>query len=701
MIEPYWYQADCLKAIARARKQGRERILYTMASGLGKTITSALDVFGYRKENPDARTLFLCHQNRILDHARSEFEAIHGSKHSYGFYTGEEKTQHDTQFLFASFQTMRKHCRRFRPDAYDVVYVDESHHTWAETFLDVADYWKPKTMVGMTATPDRTDGQNIRHFFGKEVFSLPLDDALVYDILTPIDYRMLTDEIQLKKIIDTPGGKLSIKKLNRSIFVPRRDEEIAKIINTHADKIENPRIIIFCESIAHCDHLAKYLHGSMPYHSKISLTERMVRLEMFRQGMIRALITRDVFNEGIDIPEANVIVFLRSTKSPLIFFQQLGRGLRKSDGKDKVTVLDFVANCERIKQIVDLWEVTENKRKELLERPAYAYGDKGDSSRSVADHEPLMLNVNSVDFRETIMPILDIIRHSKKDFYPTWQEAGKAVLRLNITSQDAYRENYKLDNRLHSHPDTHYKKDWPGWSPFFGKPQPDFYRTWQEASSSAIKLGIKTKVEYADKYADDPRLPSSPSYAYSDFPKWRVFLGGKDRNFYSYKKSSRIVQKMGITTNPQYQERKHEDERLPGDPPSVYKDVWQGWPIFLGEEPREMCRTWRIAARISREAGIETKEDYLLLCDKDNRLPRDPWTAFKDFPGWPTFFKRKNRNFKNNPYKTWQEAAQSARKLGATTAVLYQALRNNDPRLYADPIRVYKDCPDWNTFLGK
>ena len=141
----------------------------------------------------------------------------------------------------------------------------------------------------------------------------------------------------------------------------------------------------------------------------------------------------------------------------------------------------------------------------------------------------------------------------------------------------------------------------------------EFYTTWREASAAAIKLGIKTKVDYAEKYAEDPRLPSSPAYAYSDFPRWRVFLGGKDRNFYTYKKASRVVQRMGITSGPQYQERKGEDKRLPGDPPSVYKDVWQGWPIFFGEEPRETCRTWRIAARIAKEAGVDTKEDYLVL----------------------------------------------------------------------------------------
>ena len=229
----------------------------------------------------------------------------------------------------------------------------------------------------------------------------------------------------------------------------------------------------------------------------------------------------------------------------------------------------------------------------------------------------------------------------------------------------------------------------------------EFYSTWQSASAVAICQGVKSKEDYADKYVKDERLPSSPAYTYSDFPGWRVFLGGKDRNFYTYKEALRVVQNMQLKTVSEYDNRKKEDERLPGYPPDVYKDVWECWSVFFGEKSRELCRTWKIVARISREAGIETREDYLKLCDKDNRLPRDPWSAFKNFPGWPTFFGRKSRKFKRNPYKTWRQAARAAQKLGATTCALYQELRHKDSRLYANPIRVYKDCPDWNTFLGK
>jgi len=132
-----------------------------------------------------------------------------------------EKTAHSVDFLFASFQTMRKHLKDFRPDEFDYIVVDESHHIYGDTFIDVVTYWKPQFLLGMTATPDRSDGQDIRKVFGTEVFCLPLEEALAQNLLTPVDYRMITDEIQLEGKITSGDRKLSINRLNRSISFPK------------------------------------------------------------------------------------------------------------------------------------------------------------------------------------------------------------------------------------------------------------------------------------------------------------------------------------------------------------------------------------------------------------------------------------------------------------------------------------------------
>ncbi|MDO8594689.1 MAG: DEAD/DEAH box helicase family protein [bacterium] len=411
MIKPYWYQEDCLKATERARWKEKERALVTMASGLGKTYLAAFDALRFRVRNPNARVLYLCHQNYILEQAYTAFAAIHGSKYSFAFYTGpsSSKVVRSAQFVFATLQCMRRHRKRFKPDEFDYVVVDESHHTYGDTYLDVIEYWKPKFCLGLTATPDRTDKQDIRCFFGKEVFFLPIDEAIAQDLLTPVDYRLLTDEVVLKRNITESKVRLSIKKLNKLLFIPRRDEEIAKLIRKHSSEFENPRMIIFCESVAHCDALSRYFEGSASFHYEVSASDRKMRLELFRQGMITTLLVKDVFNEGIDVPQVNVVVFLRATSSAVVFFQQLGRGLRKREGKEKVIVLDFVGNCERIRMLYDFWTTVQAKRKALKA----ITGTRGEIFRK---QEPITLNIEASAFKELAVSILDVVRRKTEGY---------------------------------------------------------------------------------------------------------------------------------------------------------------------------------------------------------------------------------------------------------------------------------------------
>ena len=629
-LEKRGYQEECLTAIHNARLTGMIRALIVMATRLGKTITAALDVQRFARDKR-IRVLYLCHKNDILYQARLEFQRVFGTERTYGFFHGTKKDFENVDFLFSSFDTLGGWLELFDSEAFDYVIVDESHHSHAETYLPTIEHFKPKFLLAITATPNRMDEKDITDIFGKPVFNLPLEKALALGYLAPVDYRILTDEIQTDKIIETPDKRWSVSALNRQIFVPKRDEEIVRLIGQYTKDVKDLKMIVFCSSVKHCDRLVTYLSDSLAFHSRIPGKERDVRLEMFRQEMLNTVVTVDCFNEGIDIPRANVIVFLRSTASHTIFLQQLGRGLTKEEGKDRVLVLDFVANLERIKMVEGLVKKVEQN---IL---------PGDRKKWNGSTAPLTIDIGKVSFHEKKVTMADL-----------------------------------LDKIL--------KKE--------------FFSTWQEASVGAISLGIQSKEDYAVKYTQDKRLPSSPAYNYKDFPGWKVFLGGKDTDFYTYEEATALVQKMGLKTSPQYHARKGEDERLPGDPPSVYKKVWQGWPIFFGEKPKEFCQTWQEAAHIVRNLGIKTKSQYLELCGKDSRLPRDPWSKYPGFPGFPIFLGHDGR-YKQKPYETWQEAARAAQKLGATTWVLYQKLSSQDPRLYRDPMRVYKDCPSWKAFLFK
>lgn len=402
MFHPFPYQSECLVEVEGSRNEGAKTALVVMASGLGKTVTAAFDAKRWF-ENHRGRLMYLCHQNDILYQAKTTFEAVLGDQYTYGYFHGQEKNLHDVDCLFASLQTMEKYLEFFDPKEFGYIVVDESHHSQAQTFKRVIEHFEPQFLLGVTATPDRLDQRNIREIYGPEVYFLPLEEALARRLVTPVDYRMLSDEIVISGIVDTPQGKLNIGYLNRKIFVPKRDEEIAKIIAKHAAEFEDPRIIIFCSTVQHCDHFCAQVPGSLAIHSKIPIKERALRIELFRQGLITTVVTVDCFNEGIDIPQANVVVFLRSTASPTIFLQQLGRGLRLSDGKDKVIALDFIGNCERINLVYDLWKAVDHERKALA--------GQGESNRK--EVEPMTLNIIQPNFSERIVMVIELLERLK------------------------------------------------------------------------------------------------------------------------------------------------------------------------------------------------------------------------------------------------------------------------------------------------
>lgn len=403
MYTPYGYQTACLTAIQAARQQGEKRALIVMASGLGKTITMAFDIKWFLEGGSGGRTLFLCHNNDLLYQAKTKFEAIIGPQASYGYLHGTERDLHYVDFLFASFQTMDQAKTLFRPDEFKYLAVDESHHGQAPTYRPTIEYFRPDFLLGATATPDRMDMKDIREIFGREVFSLPLEEAMAQGLVAPVDYRLLTDEIMLKNVLESDEGrKISLAELNRKIFVPRRDEEIAEIINRHIAGIPNPRVMVFAPTTRYCDHSATIIPGSFAIHYRTPRRERVVRIELFRQEIINKVITVNAFNEGLDIPNVNVLVFLRDTASRTVFLQQLGRGTRLSPGKEKFIVLDFVANCERIKLVYDFYQQVKAKTSQWHNEQ---------KARSLMDSagEPMRLNVKNVEFQEKIVPLLTLL----------------------------------------------------------------------------------------------------------------------------------------------------------------------------------------------------------------------------------------------------------------------------------------------------
>ena len=275
------------------------------------------------------------------------------------------------------------------------------------------------------------DLKDIREIFGKEVVNYTLEKAIAKGWLTQVEYHILNDDLDrwklngiMKNVLEK-GERVSIKQLNESIFIKRRDEEVAKKIQKYAGT--DKKTIIFCEKIEHAENFQRFLPNSLTYHSKVGEVENKRRLSALREGSLQYLLAVNKFNEGIDVPNVEVVVFLRCTDSRTIFYQQLGRGLRKILGKSKVIVLDFVANCERLAMV-----------KEVVEKIKEQAGNN-----FVLDKNILHVTGKAFDFvfSDEQVGVLNLIRRINEPPYRTWQEASKAAIKLNIKSRVDHWKN--------------------------------------------------------------------------------------------------------------------------------------------------------------------------------------------------------------------------------------------------------------------
>lgn len=580
-IQPFHYQFPVIQAVKKSLET-RDAILFTMATGLGKTITSAFIVRDFLWAGK--RGLFLCHENDILAQAEQEYRKVNGNHILYKTFYGQHTkdwSADTAQMLFASFQSLNnwheKWYQAFEPTHFDFMVVDESHHGQALSYKEVINYFSCKK-IGMTATPDRMDEKNIREIFGEEVYSIPLEEGIANRWLADVEYHIVSDGIDNRKLsqickkVLNEGKRLSVKQINESIFIKERDLAEKLIIEEYSQikkLTKSKQTMIFCENIEHADNLSKYFKKVGVVHSEMSEGHNTKTLRDFKKGKLQYILSVDKFNEGVDVPDVEVVVFLRATNSMTVFFQQLGRGLHKKAGVyKKVVVLDFVANCERLIMVRDLM----NRVKDLAPK---------EDKLSLLDANPFHISGKGFDFTfsDQLVDVMKVIEALRKGFYPTWQEASEVAIGLGIKTNQEYGKRYKEDIRLPSFPYVFYK-DFPTW-PIFLNTQRLFYQTWQEASVSAVNLGIKSKAEYYERFQEDKRLPSSPYNFYSDFPGIKKFLS-TEKFYKTWQEASKKAQELKIKSFRDYLSKRKADSNLPASPDDCYKD-FPGWYIFLGK----------------------------------------------------------------------------------------------------------------------
>ncbi len=310
--------------------------------------------------------------------------------------------------------------------------------------------------------------------------------------------------------------------------------------------------------------------------------------------------------------------------------------------------------------------------------------------------------------------------------YATYEEAQRAVHALGITSQKDYMKRYREDPRLHSNPVYHYKEDFVGWADFLGtgnkstrERSAELYATYEEASAAARALGIKTKEEYAKRYREDPKLTSSPNGKYGkDFKGWKDFLGTLDKRRHSttyptYEQAREAARALGSTSGSDYNQRRHENPRLPASPLGKYGKAFVGWADFLGtgnksyiERHSEFYVTYEEAKKAAQALGAKSQTEYYQLYKKDPRLSSNPDRTYKKtFLSWGDFLGTETKNSMERSrelYSTYEEAKKAAQKLRIKSETDYRMEYKKDPRLPSSPSSKYGDeFVSWADFLGK
>lgn len=358
-VAPYPYQKEILEKIQAEREiRGNFKNLIVAATGTGKTVISAFDYKNFcKKLGYQANLLFVAHREEILRQSINTFRGILRDNNFGDLFVGNERPS-SLNNLFVSIQTLnsRDLTHATKPDFYDYIIVDEFHHAAAESYQKLFTYYKPKVLLGLTATPERMDGKSILEYFNNRITAeIRLPEAIDRKLLCPFQYFGVSDEVDLSDLKWERGGynrrELSNVYTMNEVVACKRANLIIQSVVKYVTDINEVKGLGFCVSKEHAEFMSNYFneHGIHSIYL-VSETSDEVRYSAKKQlvdGNIRFIFVVDIYNEGVDIPEVNTVLFLRPTESLTIFLQQLGRGLRLCDGKDCLTVLDFIGQANK------------------------------------------------------------------------------------------------------------------------------------------------------------------------------------------------------------------------------------------------------------------------------------------------------------------------------------------------------------------
>lgn len=359
-VRPYHYQQEILDTLSVERDVlGHNKNLVVAATGVGKTVISAFDYKNFKSQNKGKvnRLLFIAHREDILSQSLKTFRTILRDRNFGGLYSGNF-TPNNIDHVFMTIQTFnsKKFDECLDKEFYDFIIIDEFHHASAPSYQKILEHFKPKVLLGLTATPERMDGKDVLEYFDGRISSeMRLCEAIDKKLLSTFQYFCISDELDLSKLKWSKGGYdnkeltelLTIDKLNSK----KRADLVIRSLHDYISDIDEVVGLGFCVSIEHSNFMANYFNDkkipSVAISSKTTKDERDKAKSGLINGKYKFAFVVDLYNEGVDIPEVNTILFLRPTESLTVFLQQLGRGLRLSDNKECLTVLDYVGQAHK------------------------------------------------------------------------------------------------------------------------------------------------------------------------------------------------------------------------------------------------------------------------------------------------------------------------------------------------------------------
>ena len=705
------YQEKAFKNIFRFWKNNK-RCYVEHSTGTGKTyiIAKLVEILLLNNKN---KILILSPSAYINDRINELLKTVIPSSNIALRYKAEKVVNILTyQYLF--------HNSEIIPSNYFThIIMDEAHRAgapgWHEKGLLPIINNNAK-IVGLSATMQRySSGIDVKEFLenncagelslfkamalgilpsiGKYVYSVKDIDSKINEIKHEIriKYKKFPEKIERVLI------KLDAKQI--------KDYSIQNILLKYYRSIQYQKIIAFCEGFEHANEIRRLLDNTFVRFSNVKIEkitskgskkENKLILSKFsdekpHKNQINIIVAIDMLNEGIDVSGIDSIMLFRKTESPRVYLQQIGRVLR-SHGKDNPLIFDCVLNYQNVKI-----NILDESQKEA-DRYQKSLDDFGFTEIEIP---------KTISIKDEIKGISKIIEEveAKLNFYRSYENAKEAAQKLGIKSESKYRESYRKNPRLPSKPKIIYtNKGWLDWYDFLGAERPILYSTYNDAKNATQKLGIKSFIEYRQRYKEDSKLPSQPDRTYKNngwIDDWPDYFGTTDiSNYPTYEEAKNAVRKLNIKSPTEYKNRYSEDPRLPCHPNLTFKKDWKGFDDLLDIETIILYPTLKEAKTAVKRLNINTDAEYRQKHHKDPRLPSTPSKYYRKegWNGMPDFLDKPYAD----KYTKYTDAKKAVRKLQIKSRREYNRRYKEDSRLPSNPEDIYVGIGwiDYNHFLG-